>query len=286
MSKKHVCIVDDDAALVAALKLRCEQLGLEVTAIDNGADAMTTIARHPPDLILLDINMPASDGLSVCNVLAANIQLAPIPVIILSGRSDEDTIHRCEALGAHYVLKSGDVWEWLRPRIAELLEIESDTVATGDGSQPSARVPTAPPKVLVIDDDPDLGRALKIKLAAYGVEVVRAYNGMQGYWTALKEKPDAIILDFNLPQGHGNYVMHRLKSHGITENIPVVILTGRTIGGRKDFSLERELVALGAVKFLSKPLDFEALLAELRLFLTLPSEFRPRPAVTPAALAP
>ena len=288
MSKKRVCIVDDDAGLVSALKIRCEQLGLEVTTIDNGADAVITIARNPPDLVLLDINMPAGDGLSVCRVLAAHANLAPIPIIILSGRSDEETIRRCEALGAHYVLKVGDVWDWLRPRICELLEIEYDTVVMGDGSQPSAQAPTAPspPKVLVIDDDPDIGRALKIKLAAYGVEVLQAVNGMQGYWISLKQKPDAIILDFNMSEGRGDYVLGRLKSHSITKDIPVVILTGRTRGGRTDFGLERELMGLGAAKFLTKPLDFDALLAELRMYMTLPSDFHNRTGMPQVALAP
>jgi len=288
MSKKRVCIVDDDAGLVSALKIRCEQLGLEVTTIDNGADAVITIARNPPDLVLLDINMPAGDGLSVCRVLAAHANLAPIPIIILSGRSDEETIRRCEALGAHYVLKVGDVWDWLRPRICELLEIEYDTVVMGDGSQPSAQAPTAPspPKVLVIDDDPDIGRALKIKLAAYGVEVLQAVNGMQGYWISLKQKPDAIILDFKMPEGRGDYVLGRLKSHSITKDIPVVILTGRTRGGRTDFGLERELMGLGAAKFLTKPLDFDALLAELRMYMTLPSDFHNRTGMPQVALAP
>jgi len=288
MSKKRVCIVDDDAGLVSALKIRCEQLGLEVTTLDNGSDAVTTIARNPPDLVLLDINMPAGDGLSVCRVLAAHANLAPIPVIILSGRTDEETIRRCEALGALYVLKVCDVWDWLRPRICEMLEIESDAVVTGDGSQPSAQAPTepSPPKVLVIDDDPDIGRALKIKLAAYGVEVVRAYNGMQGYWISLKQKPDAIILDFKMPEGRGDYVLGRLKSHSITKDIPVIILTGRTRGGRTDFGLEREMMSLGAAKFLTKPLDFDALLAELRMYMTLPSDFHNRTGMPQAALAP
>jgi DNA-binding response OmpR family regulator len=288
MSKKHVCIVDDDAGLVSALKIRCEQLGLEVTTIDNGADAVTTIARKPPDLVLLDINMPAGDGLSVCRVLASHANLAPIPVIILSGRSDEETIRRCEALGAHYVLKVCDVWDWLRPRICEMLEIESDAVVTGDGSQPSAQAPTepSPPKVLVIDDDPDIGRALKIKLAVHGVEVLQAVNGMQGYWISLKQKPDAIILDFKMPEGRGDYVLGRLKSHSITKDIPVVILTGRTRGGRTDYGLERELMGMGAVKFLTKPLDFDALLAELRMYMTLPSDLRNRIGMPQAALAP
>lgn len=287
MSKKRVCIVDDDAGLVSALKIRCEQLGLEVTTIDNGSDAVITIARNPPDLVLLDINMPAGDGLSVCRVLASHAHLAPIPVIILSGRSDEKTISRCEALGAHYVLKAGDVWDWLRPRICELLEIESDSGVMGDGSQLSAHTPAepSPPQVLVIDDDFDLGRALKIKLAAYGVEVLQAVNGMQGYWISLKQKPDAIILDFNMPEGRGDYVLGRLKSHSITKNIPVIILTGRTRGGRTDFGLERELMGMGAIKFLTKPLDFDALLAQLRVYLTLPFGVYPGVSVSQAVLA-
>ena len=140
--------------------------------------------------------------------------------------------------------------------------------------------------MLVIDDDPDIGKALKIRLVACGVEVLQAVNGMQGYWIALKQKPAAIILDFSMPEGRGDYILGRLKSHSLTREIPVFILTGRTRGGRTDYGLQRELLDMGAVKFFTKQLDFEALLNELRVYLNLPSEFQNSVAMPQAALAP
>lgn len=271
--KNRIVIADDDANLRDVLKLRCESLGLHVTLCSNGIDALTTISRDPPALIILDINMPAGDGVSVCKVLASNPNIPPVPVIMLSGRDDEDTIHECEDMGAHYFLKGADVWECLEPRICEILEIPCPSHENSPES--SAENECAPKDsertVLVIDDDLAIGQALTIKLAQYGIRVVHAQSGMQGYWVALKEQPRAIILDFNMPDGRGDYVLGRLKNHTLTRDIPVIVLTGQTRGGKTDFGLKRELDGLGAARFHLKPLNFDKLLVELREYLPLPA---------------
>ncbi|MBI3464624.1 MAG: response regulator [Planctomycetes bacterium] len=122
-----------------------------------------------------------------------------------------------------------------------------------------------------MDDDPGISKALGIRLRAYGVEVDRAFNGMQGYWMALKRRPDVIVADYMMPEGQGNYLLERLKNHPLTKNIPVIVLTGRTVEGRKDGAIERLMLDLGAVRLLTKPVDFEVLLAELRRFIELPA---------------
>jgi DNA-binding response OmpR family regulator len=134
-----------------------------------------------------------------------------------------------------------------------------------------ARTPPQPPwpKVLVVDDDPAVSKAIKIRLQAYGVEVLRAFNAMQGYWTALKETPNVIVLDYRMPGGYGNFLLCKLQSHPLTEKIPAIVLTGQKRGRDKDYFLERELLCLGASAFLNKPLDFDALLNELRRYIRL-----------------
>ena len=77
---------------------------------------------------------------------------------------------------------------------------------------------------------------------------------------------DAIILDFNLPNGQGDYVLKRLKKNAMTRDIPVIVLTGV-----KDQTLEQKMLGMGAAKFLSKPLVFDDLLEELRLHLLQPA---------------
>jgi DNA-binding response OmpR family regulator len=119
--------------------------------------------------------------------------------------------------------------------------------------------------VLCIDDDADVSKALKIRLAAYNIEVLRTFNGMHGYWTAIGDRPDAIICDMCMPEGEGNYIFSRLKSHPLTQNVPVIVLTGQ-----RNPAMKRMMLSLGVSAYLFKPLDFDELLRELRAQLALP----------------
>jgi len=127
------------------------------------------------------------------------------------------------------------------------------------GAIGEASCDVAPPWVLHIEDDADLSAALKIRLEAHGVAVVRAFDGMEGYRNAFTHAPDVIILDIQMSNGSGDYVLRRLKENPVTENMPVIVLTGKG-----DQALRRKMLNLGADRFLTKPLDFAELLDELK----------------------
>lgn len=204
MQTKRILIADDDSALTTALRLRCRSMGFEVETVSTGIAVITYVQSNSPDLLILDVAMPAGDGLSVCEMLSGDGNIDPIPVIMLTGRSDSETIRHCQSLGAHYVMKGPDAWAKLRPIIESLLgrETISDPVAQAKhGSEDPLSDPPQPPTVLAVDDDPDISQALRLRLCAHGVNVLRAFNGMQGYWMALKESPDVIITDFKMPEG-------------------------------------------------------------------------------------
>ena len=120
--------------------------------------------------------------------------------------------------------------------------------------------------MLVIDDDPDISRALALRLEGYGIEVIRAFNGLEGFWTGLERLPDLIITDMNMPNGEGNYIFGRFKSHPLTQNIPVIVLTGQDNPG-----LKRLMLSLGVNAYFQKPIVFEELLHQLRQHLELPA---------------
>ncbi|MGD8454704.1 MAG: response regulator [Phycisphaerae bacterium] len=270
MAAKTVLIADDDQALVQALAIRCRQLGLEVQTVPDGMEAYNVITAKPPDLLILDVQMPAVNGLYLCDELAQDTNVPPIPTIILTGMSDQSTTRKCERLGAHYVWKGLDTWDQLKPVICQLLDLgtapeqqPASPAAAKEAETPEPTAQPALPTILIIDDDPEVSRAIKIRLRPHGVEVLRAFNGMQGYWMALRDRPAAIVSDYTMPDGYGNWLLGRLKEHTATKDIPVIILTGRTIAGKPDYPLERTLLNLGAAAYLTKPLDFDVLLAEL-----------------------
>ena len=119
-------------------------------------------------------------------------------------------------------------------------------------------------EVLCIEDDPDLSLFIAMKLQRYGVQVTRAFSGMEGYWKALREQPAAIVSDLAMPDGNGNYILYRLKSHPLTRDIPFIVLTGKCNPG-----VELNLLSSGAAAYLRKPFIVEELLAALRPFISL-----------------
>ena len=121
MKHKMVLIADDDSNMVSALAERCESLGLTVETASNAMTALGKIDQFQPDAVILDVNMPYGNGLSVCEMMAGHEELSAIPVIMLTGSSDHDTIRRCRQMRAHYVLKSLDVWSRIEPVLKEVL---------------------------------------------------------------------------------------------------------------------------------------------------------------------
>ena len=112
--------------------------------------------------------------------------------------------------------------------------------------------------ILSIEDDDDVAMSLKLRLDKEGFQVIRAAAGMEGYRRAFVEAPRAILLDYELPNGNGAYVMRRLKESAVTSTIPVIVLTGR-----REAHIERQMRSLGAHEFLTKPLDWPRLLTTI-----------------------
>ena len=274
MAKKTVLIADDDLELVRFLTACAQELGLHVRTASDGLDVLLLALKQPPHLLILDINMPVVDGCTVCEMLAEDHKIPPFPVITLTGRTDHETIRRCVISGAHYVPKGVDMWDKLKPVICRYLEIESEATAVSNVAiSAKDQTPAAPssPRILVVDDDLDLCKAIEVRLKSYGFDVIRAQNGKQGYWMALKEKPDLIITDLTMPELSGEALIRKLVFNAETQDIPIFVLTGQTVNGKTDFAMERELLSRGStVAYFTKPLEFDALLERLQVYIDLP----------------
>jgi DNA-binding response OmpR family regulator len=122
------------------------------------------------------------------------------------------------------------------------------------------------PKILIIDDDPDLRLALKIRLQANHYDTVQASDGYAAISVAQKEHPDLIILDLGLPAGDGFVVLKRLQDSDALASIPVIVLTARD----PQPSQEKAMQA-GATAFFQKPADNNELLAVIRATLRVGS---------------
>jgi DNA-binding response OmpR family regulator len=118
-------------------------------------------------------------------------------------------------------------------------------------------------KILIVDDDPTLRRALKIRLRANRYDTVQASDGDSAIAMAQREQPGLIILDLGLPAGDGFGVLERLQESDTLSSIPVIVLTARD----SQFNEQRTLQA-GATAFFQKPVDNHELLDVIRATLS------------------
>ena len=105
-AKGAILVVDDQPANLKLLEDMLRQQDYQVRSFPRGRLALAAAAAHPPDLILLDINMPEMDGFQVCERLKSNPALSRIPVIFLSALNEtEDKVKAFRSGGVDYVTK-------------------------------------------------------------------------------------------------------------------------------------------------------------------------------------
>ena len=112
MNPSDIMIVDDTPANLKLLEDMLHQQGLQVRSFPLGRLAIAAAIKHPPDLILLDVNMPEMNGYEVCESLKSTGELANIPVIFLSALTDLETKVKAFQAGAvDYISKPFQVQE-------------------------------------------------------------------------------------------------------------------------------------------------------------------------------
>jgi two-component system, OmpR family, KDP operon response regulator KdpE len=114
-------------------------------------------------------------------------------------------------------------------------------------------------RVLVVDDEPQIRRALRTSLEAHGYEVATAGTGEEGVLAAAETTPDLVLLDLGLPDLDGTQVIERVRSFS---HVPVIVLSVRDRQADKVAALDA-----GADDYVTKPFGVEELLARLRAAL-------------------
>lgn len=109
-------------------------------------------------------------------------------------------------------------------------------------------------KVLLADDDRVLTTLLSSGLRARGAVPIVAHDAMQAFMIAMRSPPDVIVLDVQMPGGTGLEALKKLKASAKTSTIPVVVLSGSI-----ETTASEQIKSLGAIEFLLKPIEADAL---------------------------
>lgn len=128
-------------------------------------------------------------------------------------------------------------------------------------------------KILVADDDRVTLETLAAQLRGAGFQVIMAMDAMQAFMAAQRSTPNAVLLDIQMPGGTGLDTLKRLRSSTKTQAIPVIAMSAL-----KDPELGKRALALGAIEFFPKPVDFERLRSTLNRLVTSLDDDEVKPA--------
>jgi DNA-binding response OmpR family regulator len=258
---KQILIVEDDERLALALSIRLKSQGYATWTAGDAISALSLALRVNPALILLDISLPAGSGFTLVEQLDRFSETREIPIIFATASKDPELRNRALELGAAGLIRKPYDAEELLAVVEQTLDdwtpdsprqFSSATGISRHDGKPGRK------KVLIIEDDERLTKALAIRLGAAGFETTVAHDGLAGVRCAIIGKPDLIVLDVSLPAGDGFTVAERIQTQ-IHTPIRIIFMTASK---RLDF---RERAArLGATAFFEKPYEPDRLLAAVR----------------------
>jgi DNA-binding response OmpR family regulator len=258
---KNILIIEDDPRIAAALEIRFRTGGYQTFTAGNVTVGMDQAVRRRPDLMLLDISLPGGDGLALAKRFRSLPETRQIPIIFVTASKDPGL--RVKAMNLH---AAGLFEKPYDPE--ELLAVAGH--AMGDtgmfrrqrpvhgGAATSPTVASVAKKILIIEDDRNIATALSVRLGSVGYEVTTASDALTGLTTAIKLRPDLVLLDVSMPAVNGFGVAERMRTLSPAPT-PVIFLTAS-----KEPGLRQRARDFGAAAFFEKPYEAEDLLAAIR----------------------
>jgi len=225
-----VLVVEDDRQSGDLLRVYLEGAGFHVAVARDGVEGLDLARQLKPRSVLLDIRLPRLDGWDLLTELKADSEIAQIPVIIVSMLDERG---KGFALGA-----------------AEYLVKPVGRKDVLDALGRCVPVPGDRRKVVAIDDDPVDLDLIEAVLGPEGYAVLRAAGGEEGIRLVRDERPAVVLLDLLMPGVDGFAVVERLRADPATADVPIVVLTSKTMT-----SADRERIA-GQISYLAQKGDF------------------------------
>jgi CheY-like chemotaxis protein len=205
---KTILVVDDDPAARDLLSRHLKRGGYRVEVATNGEEAVRLAREISPDAITLDVLMPQMDGWAVLSALKEDPELEKIPVTMLSIVDDR---HIGYSLGASdYLTKPIDREKLL----AALARLCPDKAAM---------------RVLLVEDDAPTRELVRRTLESRDWVVSEAENGVVGLRRLDEALPDLVLLDLMMPEMDGFEFLSRLRQDERWREIPVVVVTAKTL---------------------------------------------------------
>ena len=260
--KPKILIVDDEPLNVKLLRAMLPVEKYICVLAYSGKTALEKAAEESPDLILLDVMMPVTDGFEVTKLLKSDPDLRDIPVILITAMvGDEYKIKGLEAGADEFLNKPINKAELLA-RIQSLLRLKQfkdqfvpdkdsrNLVVSDFGNDRPLQKTINLPSILIVEDNEKDSRLIQGYLHGEPYHIMSASKGEEAISRAQQEKIDLILLDLLLPGMDGFTVCRSLKKGKLTKHIQIVVITSL-----QDLDSKIRGIELGADDYLVKPIN-------------------------------
>jgi len=237
--------------------------GFDTRSVTDGEAAWNELQRQHFDLLVTDLVLPRLAGLAL--IKRARDAGMNLPVIIASGSPAAVAVRDFVKLQIAAVIpKPFDILEFQNLVKIALLASDGDANAErrahASSSEPRLAAPAGPAQVinnhvLIADDDDVVRGSLAAVLQSEGYEVAEASNGIDAVTRAIKQKPDLVLLDLNMPHADGWTAFNQLDR--VTPLLPVIVITARP-------NQYPEAVRVGVDAFMEKPLNIPILMRAVK----------------------
>ncbi len=220
-----VMVVDDNPTDLESMAGIIENENIRVIRAKGGQECLEMMNTLKPDVLVLDLNMPETDGFMVLDRLHRNAETMNIPVIIATAKdlSPEEKL-LLNGKVVSILLKNQTTAHQIFDEVSRILKrLEHMALREKSGNQ------EFPKRILIIEDNPDAIVQIKMVLRNEGYLVDVASSGFEAIAYVAHTLPDGIILDLMMPGMDGFEVLERIRGTLKTAHIPVLVLTAKTL---------------------------------------------------------
>src|ERR1700719_1090136 len=256
---KTILIVEDDQKIALALEIRLKANRYAVSVASDAILGASMGRAVKPDLILLDISMPAGNGFQLAETFHHMLETKGTPIIFITASKSPELLQKVMDLGAVGLFeKPFDTEKLLYSIERELNRLDSLAAQKSTASADLKQDHQNPKQVLIIEDDQNLATALAVRLKAAGYQATTTYDALTGLNAAVSNPPALVLLDISMPAGNGFSVAERIQALNPTPP-PIIFLTASK---KSDF--REKAKKLGAAGYFEKPYEAEELFGAIR----------------------
>ena len=265
---KRILLVEDDARQRESVSRLIEDVDIEITAVEFGAQALELLRSTVFDCMIIDLKLPDMDGSELLERMAREDICSFPPVIVYTGRNlTRDEEAALLKYSRSIIIKGARSPERLLDEVTLFLhKVESDMPPERQKMLKSARSREKAfegRKILVVDDDVRNVFALTSALEQKGALVEIARNGLEAIDRLQHDGTiDLVLMDIMMPEMDGFTAMQEIRKDSRFAKLPIIAVTAKAMKDDQDRCL-----SAGANDYLAKPIDLDRLFSLIRVWL-------------------